>query len=137
MATSSLRHNSQNEWRASVAFYNLGLAGNAFDGKNWKQHKRVLLPLFTDLLKQNKNTLGLFLNEVGNWSDFLSVEGKKRLELVLTDAFESAGATQHGPPKFFWSNDETMAALRHDVDVIHLKPLKDMQNFLEISRNEI
>ena len=98
MATSSLRHNSQNEWRASVAFYNLGLAGNAFDGKNWtqgKNHRRVLLRIFKELLQEKKNTLGLFLNEVGNWSNFLTLEGRMRLEEVLTEAFESAGATQH------------------------------------------
>ena len=99
MATSSLRHNSQNEWRASVAFYNLGLAGDAFDGKNWTRgtnHRRVLLRIFKELLQERKNTLGLFLNEVGNWSNFLTPEGRTRLEEVLTEASESVGATQHG-----------------------------------------
>ena len=121
------KYTDQNVWRASVAFYNLNLAGRAFDGKDWNQLRVSLIDLFTGLLKDKENTLGVFLKGVGNWSDLLSRQGRIRLELALVDAFESIGAMKHGPPKFFWGSDNTMAAFRHDVDVTHLEPLKNMK----------
>ena len=77
--------------------------------------------LFTDLLTERVQ--GLLLNEVGNMSDLVSVEGKKRLESVVEEAFENAGAIEHGPPQFFWSRGETMAAFRCELKVRYLKPL--------------
>ena len=44
-------HTVQNEWRAALAFSNIGLAGVAFTGKDWENNRSVLLDLFTDLLK--------------------------------------------------------------------------------------
>ena len=66
-------HTLENGWRVSLAFSNLGLAGAAFSGKRWKEHKEVLVQLFTELLK--KQVMGLLLNEVGNMDDLLTFEG--------------------------------------------------------------
>ena len=47
--------------------------------------------------------------------------GKKRLQEVMTLAFEEASATQNDPPQFFWTAGETMAAFRADIQVYELK----------------
>ena len=54
---------------------------------------------------------GLFLNEVGNWSDILTEEIKKQMDLVIEQAFENAGASKHGKPRIFWSDNETGGSL--------------------------
>ena len=71
---------------------------------------------------------GILLCEVGNISDPITSEGRERLKEVLESAFKETGAAKHGPPQFFWSNDEffwsngeTMAASKaeaqeHDSD---------------------
>ena len=56
----------------------------------------------------------------------MTVEGKERLELVLEEAFEKAGAIEHGSPQFFWSDGETMAAFRRELKVRYLTPLTKM-----------
>ena len=120
-------HTSTSEWRAALAYSNLGLAGAAFTGKDWKKkHTNALLQLFTELMLSEQRVLGLLLCEVGNMSDLLAAEGKKRLEEVIATAFENAGATEHGEPQFFWSKGETMAAFRAEVQVCALEPLRRM-----------
>ena len=42
-------------------------------------------------------------------------------------AFEMAGATEHGQSQFLWSEGKTMAAFKHEVHVIQLKPLTRMK----------
>ena len=54
-------------------------------------------------------------------------EGQQRLEEVLVDAFENAGATEHGSPQFIWSQGETMAAFRAEAQVHALAPLTNMK----------
>ena len=61
----------------------------------------------------------------------MTVESKKRLELVLEEAFEKVGATEQGPPQFFWSEGETMAAFRCEVKVRYLKPLTRINRVIE------
>ena len=118
------KHTSENGWRVSLAFSNIGLAGKAFSGKRWNEHKKVLVQLFTELLKNEVK--GVLLNEVGNMDDLLTPESRNRLESALGEAFEKAGAIKHGPPQFFWSKGETMAAFRHEVKVRNLEPLTRM-----------
>ena len=113
------------EWRAALAYSNIGLPGKAFTKKHWRKHEKGLLKLFTDLLKEK--VLGLLVNEVGNMSDLVTVDGKTRQEEVLKAAFKKAGATEHGMPRFFWSEGETMAAFRAEVRVVALEPLSRMK----------
>ena len=80
-----------------------------------------MLELFTNLIKDQ--VLGLLLNEVGNMSNLLTIESKGRLENVLTEAFQKAGASDHGLPQFFWSEGSKMAAFRSEVQVLALEPL--------------
>ena len=108
----------------TVAFYNIGLAGKAFTGKEWGKHRKKLLSIFTDLLSEP--ALGLFLNEVGNLSDLLTLKGQQRLQDVLQEAFQNAGAIEHGPPQFLWSGGETMAVVRAEVHVLALEPLTNI-----------
>ena len=43
-----VEHTVEWEWRGSFAFANIGLAGNAFTGKDWyKKHNPALKELFT------------------------------------------------------------------------------------------
>ena len=97
-------HNAKDEWTGALAFTNIGLAGSAFTGQKWlKTHYPALLNLFTLLLKAKERPQGLLLCEVGNLSDVISPEGKRRLEQVVRLAFADAGAVEHGAPQFFWS----------------------------------
>ena len=125
-SSGAAEHTVVNEWRAALAYSNIGLAGNAFTSKKWyTKHRGVLLELFTKLLRTP--VLGLLLNEVGNMSDLLTEEGKEKLQEVLMNAFKQAGATEHGPPQFFWSEGETMATFRAEVQVLALQPLTKMR----------
>ena len=125
-SSGAAEHTVVNEWRGVLAYSNIGLAGNAFTSKNWyTKHRGVLLELFTELLRTP--VLGLLLNEVGNMSDLPTEEGKEKLQEVLMNAFKQAGATDHGPPQFFWSEGETMATFRAEVHVLALEPLTKMK----------
>ena len=104
-------HNAKNKWTGAFAFSNVGLPGSAFQGNNWqKKHAGNLQEIFSDLLMTNQKPQGILLCEVGNLSDPITPEGRERLEEVLGFAFKENGAAEHGPPQFFWSNGETMAA---------------------------
>ena len=77
---------------------------------------------------------GILLCEVGNISDPITPEGRERLKEVLESAFKETGAAEHGPPQFFWSNDEffwsngeTMAAFKAEAQVHVMKPLTRMR----------
>ena len=121
-------HAVEHEWRGALAYSNIGLPGESFTGESWskkKGHKKKLLDLFTDLLREP--VLGLLLCEVGNMSDLLTKKGKARLKDVLLAAFDEAGATEHGPPQYFWSKGDSMAAFRAEVQVRQLKPLTKMK----------
>jgi hypothetical protein len=112
-------HNAPNEWSGAFAFSNIGLAGAAFLGASWqKKHAGKLRELFSNLLVTKQKPQGIFLCEVGNLSDPITSEGRKRLEEVLGLAFRDAGAVEHGPPQFFWSDGETMAAFEAGL-VVH------------------
>ena len=74
-SSGAAEHTVVNEWRAALAYSNIGLAGNAFTSKKWyTKHRGVFLELFTKLLRTP--VLGLLLNEVGNMSD-LPTEAKR------------------------------------------------------------
>ena len=66
------------------------LARNGFHQQALEKYEKVLLHLFMDLLQGQ--VLGVLLNEVGNMSDLVTVEGKKLLEEVLVAAFSGARA---------------------------------------------
>ena len=69
---------------------------------------------------------GIFLSELGNLTHPATPEGKTRLEAVVSRAFKDAGAQKHGPPQFFWSKGETMAAFKAEIMVEKLEPLCNM-----------
>ena len=127
-SSGAAEHTVEDEWRAGLAFSDIGLAGKAFTGKDWNRHRRVLLELFTELLKEG--VLGLLLNEVGNMSELITDAGQKRLESVLEEAFDNAGAAEHGPPQFVWSDGETMAAFRAEVQVLQSNANHDISLFI-------
>ena len=118
-------HNERNEWNGAFAFTNIGLAGKAFEGDAWRKHARKLRQIFLNLLTTKEKPQGILLCEVGNRSEPITRKGKKRLEDVLTLAFEDAGAPMHGAPQFYWSEDETMAAFNANV---HVKPMEKLAN---------
>ena len=89
----------------------------AFNGNQWKRHRRRLLRLFTELMSSEQKPLGLLLCEVGNMEDLMDEDGRTRLEEVIVEAFQNAGATEHGEPQFFWSQGETMAAFKAEAEI--------------------
>ena len=100
----------------ALAFANIGLARSAVVGTNWtKTHRPTLLRQFVDLLRSEKRPAGLLLNEVGNLSDLLQDDERNKFSDLLIEAFHSAGASEHGRPRIFWSGGETVAALRSEV----------------------
>ena len=55
------------------------------------------------------------LCEVGNLSDLLLADDRAKFDELIQEAFEKAGATEHGAPQIFWSGGETVAAFRAEV----------------------
>ena len=126
MASSSTS-NAKNKWNGALAFSNIGLAGAGFLGPNWqRKHAGNLLEIFSNLLMTKQKPQAILLNEVGNLSDPITPEGKERLEEVLRCAFQETGADEYGPPKFLWSNGETMVAFKAETQVRVMKPLTEM-----------
>ena len=79
-------------------------------------------------MSARQTILGLLLCEVGNMSDLLSDAGKLQLQAVITSAFQDAGATKHGDPRFFWNQGETLAVFKAEVQVRALEPLTNIAN---------
>ena len=108
-AGSSADRFSASEWRAALASYNVGLAASAVRGSNWKHHRTTLQGIFTELLSSEAPVVALLLCEVGNLDDLCDEECRARVEEVICESFEAAGATEHGPPQFYW-NGETVSS---------------------------
>lgn len=86
-----------------------------------QKHRPALLELFTQLMSSDRPVLGLLLNEVGNMRHLLNETATRRLEEVIENAFESASVEEHGPPNIIWSQGETMAIFKTEMDVRVLK----------------
>ena len=123
------------EWRGAIAFANIGLPGIAVRSSKWKKtHRPTLLQQFTDLLLYNVGeptqtpckVVGLCLNEVGNLSDLLGYEERILFDDLIQEAFNMAGATEHGPARIFWSKGETISAWRQEQVVTNLSALTKM-----------
>lgn len=120
-------------WLGGIAFANIGLPGEALRTSKWQRtHRPTLLEQFIKLLSPKSvcgalefKVVGLCLNEVGNLSDLLSREDQMLFENLLEEAFDKAGATEHGPPQIYWSG-ETVAAWLHEQQVRQLPTLKKM-----------
>ena len=114
MASSSFLVSGASEH--AIAFANIGLAGDCFQGQPWDKYKKRLLRQCTGLL-QTEYCIGLCLNEVGSLDDPLTAEGKKNMEDLLRTALTEAGATEHG--KILWPRGkaETVSIWKPDVDI--------------------
>ena len=120
-------HTAKNQWSGAITCSNVGLPRAAFLGRHWlKKHARQLLEIFSNLLLTEQKPQGILLCEVGNFSDPITPKGRERLEEVLVVAFKETGAGEHGPPQFFWGNNETMVAFCAEVQVHVLEPLTKM-----------
>jgi hypothetical protein len=115
------------EWRGAIAFANIGLDGATVRGGKWfKKHRTKLLRQFTELLQYNwqgSRVIGLCLNEVGNLSDLLNQEDRQFFDELIQEAFQQAGATEHGPAQIIWSEGDTVSAWRQEQAVANLSPL--------------
>ena len=92
-------------WHAALASYNVGLGASAVRGKNWSQHRTTLRGICMDLLSSQAPVVALLLCEVGNLDDFCDEECQARVEDVICESFQAVGATEHGPPKFYWAGE--------------------------------
>ena len=118
---------SKNEWQGAIAFANIGLAGAAVRGNQWRKHRKKLLKQFTELLQYRQlKVVGLCLNEVGNLSDLLTPEDRQHFDELIQEAFQQAGATEHGPAQIIWSEGETVSAWRQEQVVKSLLPLTNI-----------
>jgi hypothetical protein len=70
--------------------------------------------------------VGLCLNEVGNLSDLFRKTDKELFDNLIQEAFQDAGAAEHGPAQIFWGDGETVAAWRHEQEVNKLSQLKKL-----------
>jgi hypothetical protein len=50
--------------------------------------------------------VGLCLNEVGNLSDLFRKTDKELFDNLIQEAFQEAGAAEHGPAQIFWGDGE-------------------------------
>ena len=104
-AGSSADRFSASEWHAALASYHVGLAASAVRGSNWKQHRAKLQGICTELLSSEAPVVALLLCEVGNLDDLCDEECQARVEDAICESFQAAGATEHGPPKFYWAGE--------------------------------
>ena len=88
-----------------MASYNVGLAASAVRGSNWKQHRAKLQGICTELLPSEAPVVALLLCEVGNLDDLCDEECRALVEEVICKSFQAAGATEHGPPQFYWDGE--------------------------------
>ena len=124
-AGSATEHAAE-EWCDAIAFSNVGLAGKAIQGLQWHtNHRPRLLTMLRDLLLQS--VMGICLSQVGNMSDPLNQEGRGRVEDLAIQAFDEAGALEHGDPQVFWSKGETMAMFRAEARIEQLTPMTNIQ----------
>ena len=100
-------------WEGALAFANLGLPGGAIRGARWPEHKRWLQRFVVDIFSEvqsnvfDRKLLGLLLCEVGNLSDRIVGESRKKFCEVIKDAIVDAA---HADPSIIWapSDGETM-----------------------------
>ena len=118
-----------------MAFSNIGLQGSAFTGQKWTPtHRPRLLALFINLLRYKDEARSetaavvqrLLLCEVGTIDEALDENGTTALEELLREAFREAGASEHGDPTIFWSDATTVAAFRHEVEVVRLASVRNI-----------
>ena len=88
-----------------MASYNVGLPASAMRGKNWKKHRGTLRKICMELLSSEEPVVALLLCEVGNLDDLCDEECQARVEDVICESFQAVGATEHGPPKFYWDGE--------------------------------
>ena len=110
-------------WNGALAFSNIGLSGKAVSGSKWSKHRERLVKLVVDLLT-TKPLLGVLLNEVGNLTDKLDPNDRRKFTEMLTEAFRAAG---YNKPTVVWSAGETVAAFRSGVAVKSLPTLTKME----------
>ena len=86
-------------WEGALAFANLGLPGSAVRGGHWPHHKRWLEGFVADIVTEversvpDRKLLGLLLCEVGNLSDRIVGESRKKFcEVIIDSIVEAAGA---------------------------------------------
>ena len=119
-------HNVESTWNGALAFCNVGLPGDAFEGDTWrKRHERKLRDIFLKLFNMKQKPQGILLCEVGNFSDRIRPRGQRRLEELLTDVFKETGVAKRGF-QFFWGSGDTMAAFKPGVQVHDMEPLEKM-----------
>ena len=127
----STGHTRPGAWDGLLAFANIGLPGAAVSGSQWtKKHRPRLDKLVTDLFHESQHCdgkrhelNGILLNEVGNLSDLLDKNCKKKFDDMMTAAFERATGTK---PYITWSDGETMAAFRDHIKVESLPRMHRM-----------
>ena len=84
------------EHEFALGITNIGLQGDAINGKNFeKRHATQLRDIFADLLQGNKNCAGLLICEAGRIDNTCTEEGKAKMNEVIIQAFEKAGAAEH------------------------------------------
>ena len=96
MANTSASSTGATEHGLALASTNIGLHGDAINGKNFeKRHAPRLRKIFTALLGGNTKCVGLLICEVGNVDTLCTDEGKEKFEACVKDAFREAGAAEH------------------------------------------
>ena len=102
-------------WEGALAFANLGLPGTAVRGSRWPEHKTWLQSFVADVVSEvqrdvfDRKLLALLLCEVGNLSDRIVGESRKKFCAVIMDAIFKAA---HAHATIVWAPEdgETMAA---------------------------
>ena len=103
---------------ALVSSANIELQRAMMTSQNWlKTHRPALLEQFINMLSEN-DAIAIFLCEVGTHSAHLQNKERQEFKHLIYEAFEEAGASEHGRPKIFWEeNSTTIAAFRAEVTV--------------------
>ena len=142
MATSG---GGASEHEFALGSTNIGLPGRAINGKNFKKRfAKKLVDLFTSLLTGNKNCAGLLICEAGNIDNLVCEAGKVKMNAVIIEAFEKAGAAEHEKmragqpynnmvlqstetaPQIYW-HQHCIAVFVGKLEVEELPPIDNME----------
>ena len=111
---------------STVAFANIGLLNSALEGKQRNKHMERISRQSQEIL-QRHDVLGICFCEAGEQGVGFSPACRKFFEKYVTEAFEKAGATEHGEPQYFWEAEaHYVSVFKADVDVEQGKLIRNL-----------
>ena len=96
--------------KGCVVSLNIGLKGEAVNGRQWSKHRRTLLNIFVRALKGCADKIGMLASEAGSVTDPYDDDDRNKFDCLFKEAFKEAfqiaGASEHGEIQIFWAQGD-------------------------------